>query len=64
MSDGDTIDTGLAKCDGFKATTNTADCVATMTSQSAGVATVALKTAGAAGSGVIVYWQAWQRPTS
>jgi hypothetical protein len=60
--DGDTIDTGLVKVDGMLMTTNTNDCVASLTSQSAGVATVALKTAGAAGSGVQVDWIAWTIP--
>jgi len=64
MNDGDTIDTGLVKVDGFLPDTNTADCVAGFTSQSAGVVTVSLKTAGAAATGVIVYWEAWQLPTS
>ena len=64
MNDGDTIDTGLVKCDGFVAGTDENDCNASKTSQSAGVVTVALKTAGAAGSAVKVDWVAWQLPTS
>ena len=62
FNDGDTIDTGLVRIDGMLPGTNTADCVATLTSQSAGVATVAAKTAGAAASGVTIYWIAWQKP--
>jgi len=64
MDDAGTIDTGLVKVDGFMGITNTADCVVGLTSQSAGVATVSLKTAGAAATGVTVYWVAWQLPTS
>ena len=64
MDDADTIDTGLVKVDGMMMTTDENDCVASLTSQSAGVANVALKTAGAAGSAVKVYWVAWQLPTS
>lgn len=62
MDDGDTIDTGLIRVDGFLGTAETNDCVVSLTSQSAGVATVALKTAGAAGSGVAVNFLAWTIP--
>lgn len=64
FDDGNTIDTGLLKVDGFIAISNTADCVVSLTSQSTGVATVAAKTAGAAASGVTIYWEAWQLTTS
>ncbi len=59
FNDGDTIDTGLIQVDGMIFTSNTDDTVATLTSQSAGVATVAGKTAGVAASSVTLYWVAW-----
>lgn len=60
LDDAGTVDTGLLKVDGMLITTATADCVATSSSQSAGVATIALKTAGAAATGITIYWEAWQ----
>jgi len=62
LSDGYTIDTGLITVEGITMTSNTADTVCSFTSQSAGVVTVAAKTAGSAASGVTVYWVAWLRP--
>ena len=65
VTDTDTIDTGLLAVDGFIAVTNTDDSVVAFTSQSAGVVTVAVHTAGSAeSSGVTVYWEAWQLTTS
>lgn len=60
----DTIDTGLLKVDGMIATTNTDDCVFSFTSESAGVATISLQTAGSAATGITVYWEAWQLTNS
>jgi len=62
LDDADTIDTGLIRIDGMTLTSNTADTVCTLASQSAGVATVAAKTAGGGASGVTVYWVAWINP--
>lgn len=62
VSDNDTIDTGLIRIDGMLMTASEDDCVASLTSQSAGVATVSLQTAGASSSGVTVYWVAWTDP--
>jgi len=62
IDDGETIDTGLIRADGFLATSATADTVVTMASQSAGVVTIGASTAGVAVSaGVTVYWVAWCR---
>lgn len=62
VADSDTIDTDLIKVDGFLATAGTNDCVVALSSQSAGVATVRVTTAGAAGSGVTIDWMAWSLP--
>lgn len=62
IDDGETVDTGLNRVDGFVSTSNTADTVVTMTSQSSGVATLALKTAGSAASANTIYWVAWTQP--
>ena len=62
LDDGETIDTGLVRVDGMLMTSNTADTVCTLTSQSSGVATIAAKTAGVAASAVTVYWIAWIQP--
>ena len=59
FNDGDTVDTGLIKADGFTANANTGDCVISWSSQSAGVVTVVGKTAGAAAAAVTIYWEAW-----
>ena len=64
FNDGDTCDTGLVKADGFTGTTNQNDCVISKTSQSAGVVTVAAKTAGAAAVNISFDWIAWQLPSS
>lgn len=64
FNDGDTVDTGLLKVDGMIITGNTDDSVFSLTSESAGVATIAGKTAGAAASSVTIYWVAWQLTTS
>lgn len=62
LDDGGTIDTTLPTVVGMILCSETADCVATFTSQSAGTATIALRTAGAAATGITVSWEAWQRP--
>ncbi len=62
FDDGDTIDTGLGKADGFQGISNTADTVIGFTSQSAGVVTASGKTAGSGASSVTVYWEAWILP--
>ena len=62
FNDADTIDTGLPRVSGMIIMTNTADTVCSLTSQSAGVATIAARTAAAAASGVTLYWEAWHNP--
>jgi len=64
LNDGDTVDTGLVKVDGMIITSNSNDTVCSFTSQSAGVATIAGKTAGVAAVNVDIYWVAWQLPNS
>ena len=59
VADNDTIDTGLPVASGMLMTTATDDCVASFTSQSAGVATISLQTAGVSATGITVYWIAW-----
>ena len=62
LDDGGTIDTGLPTVVGMILCSETADCVATFTSQAAGTATIALRTAGVAATNITVSWEAWQRP--
>ena len=59
VADNDTIDTGLPVVSGMLMTADEDDCVASFTSQSAGVATISLQTAGSGSTGRIVYWEAW-----
>jgi len=63
IDDGETVDTGLrSSVIRFSATAHTADTVVTMTSQSSGVATLAIKTASGAGNAVTIDWVAWAQP--
>lgn len=61
IDDGYTIDTGLGDTVAFYGNASTADTVVTVTSQTKGIVTLALKTASAGATGQTLRWIAWRK---